>query len=129
MNREPDSLTKVFESEVEGKRHRFAVMTFTAKELENLRQFGDVLFIDGTMSQLRLRWEILPITGVDQHRQLASCGIMYPSGTNEEVLTWMLSELWQILEPNTHTQRELLAAGQSPLLAALPRSRTKGSTI
>ena len=99
VNREPNALTRAFESEIEGKRHRFAVMTFTAKELENLKQFGDVLFIDGTMSQLRLRWEILPITSVDQHRELVSCGIMYASVTNEDVITWMLSELWQILQP------------------------------
>lgn len=99
MNQDPLALTRVFEREVEGELHRFAVLTFTAKELDNLKKYGDVLFIDGTMSQLRLRWEILPITGVDQHRELVSCGIMYASVTNEDVLTWLLTEIWRIIGP------------------------------
>ena len=99
VNREPQALTRVFEREIDGELHRFAVLTFTERELANLKKYGDVLFIDGTMSQLRLRWEILPITGVDQHRELVSCGIMYASVTNEEVLTWLLAELWRILGP------------------------------
>ena len=99
VNEDPHALTRVFETEVDGQRHRFAVLTFTAKELENLKKFGDVLFIDGTMSQLRLRWEVLPLTAVDQHRELVSCGIMYASVTNEEVLSWLLLEIWRILEP------------------------------
>lgn len=99
VNQEANALTRVFEREIEGRVHRFAVLTFTAEELDNLKRFGDVLFIDGTMANLRMRWEVLPITGVDEHRELVSCGIMYASVTNEEVLTWLLSELWRILEP------------------------------
>ena len=78
---------------------RFAILTVTAKELENLRRFADVIFIDGTMAKLRMKWEVLPITAVDQHKELVCCGIMYASVTNEEVLTWMLHELWTILQP------------------------------
>ena len=85
VNEDPHALTRVFETEVEGERHRFAVLTFTAKELEKLKRFADVLFIDGTMSQLRLRWEVLPLTAVDQYRELVSCGIVYASETNDPV--------------------------------------------
>lgn len=51
----------------------------------------------GTMARLRMNWEVIPITAVDQHRQLVSCGIMYASVTNEEVLTWLLEEIWRIV--------------------------------
>lgn len=99
VNRDPEALTRVFEKEVEGQRHRFAVLTFTEQELENLKRFGDVLFIDGTFAQLRLRWEVLPITAVNQHSEIVSCGIMYSSMTNEETLSWLLCEIWRIIGP------------------------------
>ena len=99
VNRESGALTRVFEKEVDGERHRFAVLTFRETELNNLKQFGDTLFIDGTMARLKLRWEVIPITAIDQHRELVSCGIMYAAITSEETLTWMLSEIWRIVEP------------------------------
>ena len=99
MSAQPNSVVRTFESEVEGRRRRFAVLTFTEEELNNLRQFGDVIFIDGTMTQLRVRWEVLPITAVDQHKEIVCCGIVYVSLGNEEVLTWMLRQIWDIAAP------------------------------
>ena len=99
VNEDPEALTRVFEREVDGERHRFAVLTFTKEELQHLKKFGDVIFIDGTMARLKMRWEVLPITAIDQHRGIVSCGVMYASITTEEILTWLLMEIWRILKP------------------------------
>ena len=99
MNAKPNSIVRVLERKVEGKRRRFAVMTFSEEELNNLRELGDVIFIDGTVTQLRVRWEVLPITALDQHKEIVSCGIVYASLGNEEVLTWMLQQIWEIAAP------------------------------
>lgn len=99
VNRNQGALTRVFEKQVDGELHRFAVLTFTEKELQNLKRYGDVLFIDGTFANLRLKWEVLPITSVNEHRELVCCGVFYASVTDEEVLTWLLLEIYRVLEP------------------------------
>ena len=55
--------------------------------------------LDATFAQSRLRWEVVPITGINRHRELVSCGIMYASLTNQEVLTWLLQEICRIVTP------------------------------
>ena len=42
--RDPGSLTRVFEREMNGVVGRFTVLTLASKELENLKEFGDVRF-------------------------------------------------------------------------------------
>ena len=90
------SLVRLFEATVDGQQHRWGVLTFTGEELENLERFGDVLFIDGTYSNLRLKWEIIPITAITTDGNLCCCGVFYAALTNEIVLSWLLSELWQL---------------------------------
>lgn len=124
MHGQMNSIVRVFEREVEGRVRRFAVLTFTQEELNNLRFFGDVIFIDGTVTQLRVRWEVLPITAVDQHKEIVSCGIAYVSLGNEEVLTWMLQEIWQIAAPMGRLRT--IITDEDAAFAAAFRSMTVG---
>ena len=43
-----------FDLDDEGITKRLAVLTIHKNELENLKNYGDVLFIDGTHAQLQL---------------------------------------------------------------------------
>lgn len=72
---------------------RIAVLTINQNELENLSNFGDVLFIDGTYASLELKWEVFPITAITNNYNICCCGIMYTALANEETLFWMLSQL------------------------------------
>ena len=99
MNRENNAITKCFEQEINGILQRYAVLTITENELKNLHEFGDVIFIDGTYANLKMRWEVIPITAINKHLQLTCCGIMYASVTNEMILHWLLKEIWCIVSP------------------------------
>lgn len=72
---------------------RFAVLTFHLDELKNLRDYGDVLFIDGTYASLASKWEVFPLTAITNDGTICSCGIMYTASANEEVLLWMLNKI------------------------------------
>jgi hypothetical protein len=53
----------------------FACFTQTAEEEYNLREFGDVILLDGTAIDNHLRWGTFPVTVLDRNRQIASGGI------------------------------------------------------
>ena len=72
---------------------RAAVLTIHQVELENMANFGDVLFIDGTHSNLKLKWEVFPITAITKDCNICCCGIMYAATANEEILLWLLNQL------------------------------------
>jgi hypothetical protein len=56
--------------------------TQTAEEEYNLREFGDVILLNGTAIDNHLRWDTFPVTVLDRNRQIASGGIL--SSVNEE---------------------------------------------
>ena len=76
--------------------HCQGVLTIMPFEMENLRRFSSVIFLDGTQTHCHLNWEVIPITMVDQYRRIRSGGICFLSSTDEETLTWLLDTLLSI---------------------------------
>ena len=70
-----------------------AVLSIMPFERENLIKFGSVLFIDGTQNNSRLKWEMIPLTVIDQYRRIRSAGLCMTASGDEEALTWLLSQL------------------------------------
>jgi hypothetical protein len=44
------------------------VFTQTVDETENLRRYGQVIFLDGTDVSTSLRWDVFPVTVIDANR-------------------------------------------------------------
>lgn len=82
---------KIFSLPQEGVEHRLAILTFQPQEISNLQHYGDILFIDGTQVKLNLRWEVVPITLIDENKNIKCGGILYASIFTEEVIVWLLN--------------------------------------
>lgn len=65
----------------------------TKNEESNFKEFGDVIFIDGTHIKLNLKWEVIPITLIDKNKNIQCGGILYASLFNEEVIVWFIELL------------------------------------
>ena len=75
------------------KTHVHAVFTSMPFEAENLKRFGDVIFLDGTQRQNYLNWELIPVTVIDQYKRIRSGGVFFVSRADHEVLEWVISTL------------------------------------
>ena len=71
-----------------------AVFTATPFELQNLHQFGQVIWMDGTQKQNHLKWEIMPVTVIDQFKRIRSAGVFFVSRSDQEVIKWALRTLF-----------------------------------
>ena len=80
-------------TKIDHKTHVHAVFTSMPFEAENLKRFGDVIFIDGTQRQNYLNWEIIPVTVIDQYKRIRSGGVFFVSRADHEVLEWVISTL------------------------------------
>jgi hypothetical protein len=76
---------------------RAALLTITPFESENLRRFGDVIFLDGTMIQNSLRSTTLPMTLVDESKQITSGGLLLAAFETQKIFDWLLEILADIL--------------------------------
>ena len=90
------SFVKFYRATVANEEHRWGALTCTGTELENLKAYGDVIFLDGTYCNLKKKWEVVPITCITTDGNLASGGIFYGAMSNEMVYKWLLSELWEL---------------------------------
>ena len=70
-----------------------AVFTAAPFELQNLRQFGQVIWMDGTQKQNHLKWEIMPVTVIDQFKRIRSAGVFFVSRSDQDVIKWALRTL------------------------------------
>mgnify|MGYP001050602289 FL=1 len=91
-----DGFYEPFEKYHDGVNHRLALFTMTKDEENNLRNFGDVIFIDGTQVKLTLKWEVIPITVIDKNKNIRCGGILYASLFTEEVIIWLLETLLKL---------------------------------
>ena len=85
----------VKETSIGNKTKRVAVLTFVDNEIDNLINYGDVLFIDGTQMNNELNWEVIPITGITKEMSICCCGILFTAINTQELLQWMLKCLWK----------------------------------
>jgi hypothetical protein len=91
-----NGFSQIYEEIFDSKIQRLAVITVTQNQLENLNQYGDVMFIDSTITPTDLQWQIIPITLVDQYKNLICGGILFSAIINTEVVKWMLGYLLSI---------------------------------
>ena len=81
------------ESMIDGTLYVHAVFTAAQFEVENLRHFGHVIFLDGTQKQNHLKWEIMPVTVIDQFKRIRSAGVFFVSRSDQDVIRWALQTL------------------------------------
>ena len=88
-----DGFFERMETRMDGKTYVHAVFTAMPFELENLKRFGDVIWLDGTQRQNYLSWEIVPVTVIDQFKRIRSGGVFFVSRGDQEVIEWILETL------------------------------------
>ena len=82
---------KRMEVRLEDKVYVHGVFTAMDFEVENMRRFGDVIWLDGTQRQNYLKWEIIPITLIDSFKRIRSGGMFFVSRGDQEILEWVLN--------------------------------------
>jgi hypothetical protein len=97
---------------------RAAILTITPPETANLRQFGDVIFLDGTMMRNPLGWTTIPITLINECYQIVSGGLLFTAYETEEVFDWFLAKLWDFLHHAIHT---ILTDEDSALVSSMAK--------
>lgn len=95
-----------------------AVLTLMPFEQENIRRFGSVMFLDGTHNNSSMKWEMIPITLVDQYRRIRSGGVAFMASTDEETLSWLLKTLHDI-PPVRDTTQTVISDEDSAFIPAL----------
>ena len=73
--------------------YRRAIATFTKDELDNLRNFGDLISIDPTYCNLKSNWSVIPLTVIGSSRELLSGGCVFSSNVTNEIYQWLLDLL------------------------------------
>jgi hypothetical protein len=82
---------------------RADVFTLTQEESMNLTRFGDVLFLDGTAIRNAMGWATVPVTLVDDCKEIISGGLLFTAFEREEIYVWFLATLSRILEDKRRT--------------------------
>ena len=82
---------KRMEIRLDEKCYVHAVFTAMDFEVENMRRFADVIWLDGTQRQNYLKWEIIPITLIDSFKRIRSGGMFFVSRGDQEILEWVLN--------------------------------------
>jgi hypothetical protein len=93
--------------QIAGKEKVIAIFTQLAQEKRDLIDFCDVVELDGTHAQLKLRWEVIPITLMDKDRKIQCGGIAFAAYFTTEVIAWLLKTIWS-LDPEIQAQWRVL---------------------
>jgi hypothetical protein len=54
------------------------------------------MFIDGTHAQLRMKWEVIPITVIDSSRNIQCAAIAFAAYFIAEVVQWLITTIWAL---------------------------------
>jgi hypothetical protein len=73
-----------------------AVLTSMQLEKANLKRFGYVLFLDGTMIRNTLSWTPVLITMVNECYQIVSGDLFFTVLETEDAFDWLLDTLWDV---------------------------------
>jgi hypothetical protein len=79
----------LFEVRVDDEMKRAAILSITTEERGNLKQFGEVVFLDGTAIRNPLGWATYPITLVDDAKGLVSGGLLFTAYERKEMFAWL----------------------------------------
>jgi hypothetical protein len=96
---------------------RVGCFTQTREERENLLNYGDVIFLDGTVIDNNLRWDTFPITLLDRNRQICSGGVFFLGLQTTEVFSWVLSTIYEAIGEKWET---LITDEDSAMMIAVP---------
>jgi hypothetical protein len=91
--REKDGICEFYEMDGEFGNIRVGAFSQTLEEAENMRKYGDVIFLDGTEIDSTLRWDLFPVTLIDVNRQVVSGGIFHLGLQTAKVFEWVLSTI------------------------------------
>lgn len=105
---------------------RAAVFTLTAIEAANLEKFGDVLFLDGTAIRNVMGWTTVPVTLIDDSKEILSGGLLFTAFEREEIYIWFLQTLHGILVDRLRT---IFTDEDSALLPAIVRLQVEHPEI
>ena len=96
---------------------RVAALSITNEENENLKKYGDVLFIDSTSIENSLNWSIIPIIVIDEYKHIQNAGVCFLAWETEEVYLWLLDALYAITGNKWKT---LFTDQDSAIMSAIP---------
>ena len=105
---------------------RAAVFTLTAIEATNLERFGDVLFLDGTAIRNAMGWTTVPVTLVDDSKEILSGGLLFTAFEREEIYLWFIQTLHIIL---ANKLRTIFTDEDSALVSAIVRLQVEHPEI
>jgi hypothetical protein len=101
---------------------RAAVFTISAIEATNLNRFDDVLFLDSTAIRNAMGWTMVPVTLVDDSKEILSGGLSFTAFEREETYIWFLRTLHGIL---VDPLRTVFTDEDSALLSAVVHLRVE----
>ena len=73
--------------------YRKAIATFTVNELNNLKNYGDMICLDPTYPSLTSNWTTIPISLVGSSRELLSGGVVFCSNVTADLYEWIIKTL------------------------------------
>jgi hypothetical protein len=102
-----------------GREQTVALFTQTAQEKRDLNSLADLVFMDGTHAQLRMRWEIIPITLINGEKQLVCGGIAFAAFFTAEDIEWLLEQIWRSSPDVADIWRTIVTDEDSAFLPAM----------
>jgi hypothetical protein len=105
---------------------RVACFTQTAEQEYNLREFGDVILLDGTAIDNHLRWDTFPVAVLDRNRRIASGGLFFLGLQNNKVFQCVLATIFEGVAEKWIT---LIIDEDSALMIAVPNFAHDGHHI
>jgi hypothetical protein len=112
-----------FSETINGRIQTVAILTQMPRELQDLKSLCDVLFLDGTHAQLKMRWEIIPVTMISPNRELVCGGVAFAAYFTGEVVEWLLQSIWESAPEVAENWRTLISDEDSAFLPAVERFR------
>ena len=92
-----NGIVRTFEKIEHGIKKRLAVLTIMPHEIDNIMRYSSILEIDGTQLPYNsLKWEMTPITFMDNYKKIKSGGIMFSATMNHEVIVWLFNQMLSI---------------------------------
>lgn len=96
---EQGGIVQTYDIKVENKIKRIAVLTIMNYELSNLNEFSNIIQIDGTqLPTHNLRWELTPITLLDNEGNIRSGGILFSAIMDKKIIKWLIKCLQSLKE-------------------------------
>ena len=108
---------EIYSIQKENKNNIIAIFTQTEEEHENLLKYGDVIFFDGTKINNELRWDLFPVTLIDNNKEIVSGGVFFLGLQTSDVFRWTLEIMFRYSNEIITT---LFTDEDSAIMTAIP---------